>query len=1041
MNQMIQKPVLSFSAITLAILSCSAVSYAEQSAQLEEVKVVAGTEETPVLQRKVGQTVKSASQLKRQQVQDNRDLVRYETGITVVEAGRFGASGYAIRGVDENRVAITVDGLRQAETLSSQGFKELFEGYGNFNNTRNSVEVETLKKATIQKGSDSLRAGSGALGGAVMFETKDARDFLIDKDWAASYKKGYTTADNQHLDTITLAGRYRWFDALLIKTKRDGHELENYGYKSAPDVNTRIREKADPYQIEKDSTLVKLAFSPTENHRFSAAADLYENTSKGQDLSYSLNATRTTPNAPNSSTRHTNDSNKRQNYSFTYENFRGNTLWDTMKITYSHQKIKNKARTDDYCDADSCQGTRDPLANPLGLGLKDGKVVDKEGNPVNLVATKKQDGSGDYTYHIVDSQGKPFTYPNPEGTTDQSAYFGLKTIDSYWFDCSIFDCTKDIEYYELPYWNNGGTLSKKTIGRTIVEYNGKQYSKHNSPYNLGPNKVIVTPNSLGYLSRSYHDRELNTNTRQLDLDFTKQFSLSSTDHQLSYGASLAKTRKEMVNLSGFDGTNMQWWATRFLGTNYKNEILTCETASGANRFNGALCPTVDGPYSFLIPVITKNNSIYLIDNFTVNNYLSFDLGYRYDRIKYKPDYQAGVSPKIPDGMIDQLFVPFVKPFAEKPELTWRDQPSLKDYNYDYSAYNIALAEFRKKQAEITAYNKEAKAKNEAAKVKNLQDNFDYFTQNKKYNAHSYSLAMNIDPTEYLRFQVRQAKGFRAPTSDELYFTFKHPDFTVLPNLNLKEETSKTTELALTYHGDIGYITTNVFQTKYNNFIDLGYIGSINYQTIHGGQARAEPFEVYQNVNRQNAKVKGFEISSKLYLEHLSSVLAGFNASYKFTYQKGRMEGNIPMNAIQPKTAIYGLGYDHKSGKFGIDLLVTHVSAKQAKDTYNMFWESQRAEEISKYPNEADRVVKDSSIRWRSNAYTLVDIISYAKPIKNLTLQFGVYNLTNRKYITWDSARSIRPFGTSNLIDQRTGTGINRFNAPGRNFKLSAELSF
>ena len=28
------------------------------------------------------------------------------------------------------------------------------------------------------------------------------------------------------------------------------------------------REKADPYKIEQDSTLLKLSFNPTENHRF-----------------------------------------------------------------------------------------------------------------------------------------------------------------------------------------------------------------------------------------------------------------------------------------------------------------------------------------------------------------------------------------------------------------------------------------------------------------------------------------------------------------------------------------------------------------------------------------------------------------------------------------------------------------------------------------------------------------------------------------------------------------------------------------------------
>ncbi|HDR1288093.1 TPA: hypothetical protein QB373_001941 [Pasteurella multocida] len=39
------------------------------------------------------------------------------------------------------------------------------------------------------------------------------------------------------------------------------------------------------------------------------------------------------------------------------------------------------------------------------------------------------------------------------------------------------------------------------------------------------------------------------------------------------------------------------------------------------------------------------------------------------------------------------------------------------------------------------------------------------------------------------------------------------------------------------------------------------------------------------------------------------------------------------------------------------------------------------------------------------------------------------------------ARSIKPFGTSNLINQKTGAGINRFYSPGRNFKFSAEITF
>ncbi|HII3704460.1 TonB-dependent hemoglobin/transferrin/lactoferrin receptor family protein, plug, beta-barrel domains and conserved site [Pasteurella multocida] len=210
------------SILMLTTLTCS-LSSAQPTETLETIVVSSQNDEIAI--QKVGETRIGTERIRRQQMSDSRDLVRYETGVTVVETGRFGASGYAVRGVDENRVAITVDGLHQAETLSSQGFKELFEGYGNFNNTRNGVELETLKQVNIQKGANSIKTGSGALGGSVVFQTKDARDFLINKNWFVSYKKGYSSADNQHLNTLTLAGKLKSLDVLVVNTTRKGHEV------------------------------------------------------------------------------------------------------------------------------------------------------------------------------------------------------------------------------------------------------------------------------------------------------------------------------------------------------------------------------------------------------------------------------------------------------------------------------------------------------------------------------------------------------------------------------------------------------------------------------------------------------------------------------------------------------------------------------------------------------------------------------------------------------------------------------------------------
>lgn len=94
------------------------------SEQLEQINVSGSTENSDTkTPPKIAETVKSAKKLEKEQAQDVKDLVRYETGITVVEAGRFGNSGFAVRGVEENRVAVQIDGLHQAETISSQGLK------------------------------------------------------------------------------------------------------------------------------------------------------------------------------------------------------------------------------------------------------------------------------------------------------------------------------------------------------------------------------------------------------------------------------------------------------------------------------------------------------------------------------------------------------------------------------------------------------------------------------------------------------------------------------------------------------------------------------------------------------------------------------------------------------------------------------------------------------------------------------------------------------------------------------------------------------
>ena len=1010
----------------------ASVAYADEPIQhqLEEINVSGSTEHSDTkTPPKIAETVKTAKKLEKEQAQDVKDLVRYETGITVVEAGRFGNSGFAVRGVEENRVAVQIDGLHQAETISSQGFKELFEGYGNFNNTRNSAEIETLKQVTIRKGADSLKSGSGALGGSVSFDTKDARDYLLNKNYYASYKRGYNTADNQNLQTLTLAGRYKYFDAIAVITSRKGHELENYGYKNYNDkIQGKTREKADPYRRTQDSALLKIGFQPTENHRFSVIADLYKQTSKGHDFSYTLKPNTQYMTYDEEELRHTNDKVERKNIAFVYENFTETPFWDTLKITYSHQKITTSARTDDYCDGnDKCA-----LSSNL-LGMKynqDNQLVGMDGNSVKYkdidkeiketgvagsaeltkpgkwawqkvdwdAVRAKHPGKTVYGYCIDDEMdkctyevktlqkentfeinGKKYDLLSEADKNVISDEQRLPTNISYLFSCDGLNCDKKT----IQGFNKNGTTVD--IPFDVIEKNGKKYAKTEVTANdqrSGP--YLFMPNQKGYQANLWSQRDLTSETKQINLDLTKHLELGKTQHDLSYGGLWSEMKKSMTNLAGDAPLNVKWWAQY----PHNCDIFLAPSTTGAKptlnpERTSTLCNNVN-VFSFLIPVKTKTGALYFINDFRVNNYIAFNLGYRYDRVKYEPEYIPGKTPKIPDDMVTNLY--------------------------------ITTPEFNASQADSDPDELLKKEANAAANIKEI-------AQPKKFSASSYSFGTTLDPLNWLRLQAKYSKGFRAPTSDEIYFTFKHPDFSIRPNRDLQPETAKTKELSLTVHNDVGYITTSVFDTRYQNFIDLSYQGS---REVHG-HSKLIPFYFYQNVNRPNAKVTGFEIASQISLGNITKLFNGFSLSYKYTYQKGRINGNIPMNAIQPRTAVYGVSYVHPDDKYGLDLYISHASAKNAEDTYNMFYKEEGK--------------KETTIKWRSESYTTIDLLGYIKPIKNLTLRAGVYNLTNRKYITWDSARSIRPFGTSNMINQDTGLGINRFYAPGRNYRMSVQFEF
>ncbi|OKQ00587.1 TonB-dependent receptor [Haemophilus influenzae] len=771
-----------------------------------------------------------------------------------------------------------------------------------------------------------------------------------------------------------------------------------------------------------------MGFQPNENHRLSVALDDSTLETKGIDLSYALRPYSTAGNEKYGE-RIINDQSKRKNIQFSYENFSQTPFWDHIKLSYSSQKITNKARSDEYCHQSTCSG----VLNPQGLHLVEDKgvykIVDKNGDEF----TSKKDG---YYHRFKNKNGE-----DVDNDIDSSA----GTLDSVLIDCEKLNCKNKFrvfvekdEKYNDKYDYEDRQIEVKTLS------NGKKYGK--IPLKKGDKSSwgnfyqeesarFLFPKSSGYSNDFYNDRDLNTHTKQIKFDLDKEFNLGSTQHSLKYGGFYEKTLKNMVNNEGYTAANVQWWADYFFCNKAVDGTFPIERnpAPGYSAHRCALMNYENYKYTYLIPVTTKNNVLYFGDNVQLTSWLGLDLNYRYDHVKYLPSYDKNIP--VPGGLIAGIFVPF----DEKDVVYGTSIPTgYKDCRYNTDCYK-----------------------------NNMQKNLALLLRKTTYKHHSYNLALNLDPTNWLRVQLKYANAFRAPTSDEIYMTFKHPDFSIGPNTNLKAETAKTKEVAFTFYKENSYLTLSAFQSDYRNFIDLVFEKN---KQIEKGSAIEYPF--YQNQNRDRARVRGIEIASRLEMGNLFEKLQGFHLGYKFTYQKGRIKDNKlrsgyaeflklnpqytaiasqdqPMNALQPTTSVYNIGYDAPSKKWGMDVYITNVAAKKAKDSFNSQWTSMVKRKEKIYGNEKDvnastangKEVKDSRGLWRNNRYTVIDTIAYWKPIKNLTFTAGVYNLTNKKYLTWDSARSVRHLGTINRVETATGKGLNRFYAPGRNYRMSVQFEF
>lgn len=329
----------------LTLLLAGGTAFAEQ---LDTINVSAEAE------KEVGVKKTTAEEIKKQQINNSHDLVRYNTEVDVAEVGRYGNKGFAIRGVDGNRVAMNIDGV----SLPEVEVNEIFAPYGYQYEGRFNPDLEMMGGVRITAGSDSLLSGSGAVGGSVSYSTKEPSDMVKNGNLGGYLKTGYTSKNDEKMTALGVAGIYDKFEFLLNYSYREGHELKNHDMKShdkakmSPNYifteeempmkfNASSLIYPDALNYKKHSGLAKFYYHINDEHRVGLHAMI-----QSQKNFMNVQSKNTLGYRDSSTIRFAHDKEKLKNFGVNYRYLPVKSLWlESLNLAYTHSDVLGLADT------------------------------------------------------------------------------------------------------------------------------------------------------------------------------------------------------------------------------------------------------------------------------------------------------------------------------------------------------------------------------------------------------------------------------------------------------------------------------------------------------------------------------------------------------------------------------------------------------------------------------------------------------------------------------------------------------------------------
>ena len=245
-----------------------------------------------------------------------------------------------------------------------------------------------------------------------------------------------------------------------------------------------------------------------------------------------------------------------------------------------------------------------------------------------------------------------------------------------------------------------------------------------------------------------------------------------------------------------------------------------------------------------------------------------------------------------------------------------------------------------------------------------------------------------------------AAGFRAPNAGQVNAFFENPvgNYRTIPNASLRPEKSQNLELGVRGRLQALQIEAAAFTGRYKDFIE-------DLQQVAGTGAPGNPL-VFQSVNIGRVTLSGFEVKGRMDWGDW----AGGRISTPFAYGQTRGRDTAtgrPVNSVDPERLMAGVRYETAGWHVRLD--ATHSAAKKGSDVY----------------------VAAGASQFLAPSYTVLDLAGQWRIRKDLRLNAGVYNLTDKKHWRWADVRGLA--AGASFVDAYT--------QPGRTVRVSLVADF